>query len=69
MNSQSQLNKPFKPQGDIEDVQIRDFSVQFKPQNSVCKFKMTQRVDFISTFYTGNIPSSQKAPVKGILKY
>ncbi|CAD8211143.1 unnamed protein product [Paramecium octaurelia] len=68
MNSQLQLNKPFKPIGDIEDVQIRDFSVQFKSQNSVCKFKRTQRVDFISTFYTGNVPSSSKTPVKGILK-
>ncbi|CAD8204207.1 unnamed protein product [Paramecium pentaurelia] len=68
MNSQLQLNKPYKPQGDVEDVQIRDFSVQFKPQNSICKFKMTQRVDFISTFYTGNIPSLQKTPIRGILK-
>ncbi|CAD8210704.1 unnamed protein product [Paramecium pentaurelia] len=69
MNSQLQLNKPFKPKGDIEDVQIRDLSVQFKAQNQVCKFKRTQRVDFISTFYTGNVPSSSKTPTKGILKY
>ncbi|CAD8126199.1 unnamed protein product [Paramecium sonneborni] len=68
MNAQLQLNRPFKPRGDIEDVQIRDFSVQFKPQNSICKFKKTQRVDFISTFYTGNVPSSSKIPIKGILK-
>ncbi|CAD8124856.1 unnamed protein product [Paramecium sonneborni] len=68
MNAQLQLNKPFKPIGDNEDVQISDYSVQFKPQNTICKFKRTQRVDFISTFYTGNVPSSSKTPIKGILK-